>query len=339
MSFDFASPASAGDVSYSLGKQAAKGTVAAAVYEVLHLGGDEGPGLLTDQGQLEVGGGYYTGNRVRRVGARPSFNAAGRCYLRAFALMLQGAGIVKTAETGTPAVATMTPATTSAAVPYYTFGANYGPGGPNIQQIDARIAVAELNVIPGQPLQARMAGLGRRHMVSALVPTADPNPLEPSAVAPIAAADAVIFGEDDVCFRAVDLMVTQALFADNQCIGSSYPQDITATGLIVTLSGVLACNDEIYRALAYGGASATEAGATFQEGQFRLKLSTDADMGPTAPLDVPGFLSMEFGNARYWMPANVATVPGRDVVTPFTAICTTTVTVQISDGSAFPYLD
>jgi hypothetical protein len=184
-----------------------------------------------------------------------------------------------------------------------------------------------------------MAGLGRRHMTSALVPVADPNPLEPSAVADVTAADAVIFGQNDVCFRAVDLLVTQALFADNQCIGSSYPQDIVATGLIVTVSGVLACNDEIYRALAYGGAAATEAGAVFQEGAFRLKLPTDANMGPGVPLNVPGFLTLDMGNARYWLPANVATTPGRDVVTPFTAICTTTVSVQICDGSDFAYLD
>lgn len=338
MSFDFSTPASAGDVAYSLGRQTAKGTPAAAVYKVLHLGGDEGPGLLTDQGQLEVGGGYYTGNRVRRVGARPSFNAAGRCYLRAVALMLQGAGIVKTSVAGTPAVATLAPAANSAAVPYYTFGANYGTGGPNVQQVDARIAVFELNIVPGQPLQARMAGLGRRHMTSSLVPVTDPNPLEPSAVADVVAADAVIFGQTDACFRAVDLMVSQALFADNQCIGSSYPQDITATGLIVTLSGVLACNDKIYRALAYGGAAATEAGATFQEGDFRLKLPTDANIGAVAPNNVPGFLTLDMDAARYWLPANVATTPGRDVVVPFTAICTTNFTVQISDGSDFSYL-
>jgi hypothetical protein len=183
-----------------------------------------------------------------------------------------------------------------------------------------------------------MAGLGRRHMTSALVPTADPNPLEPSAVADIIAADAVIWGEDDVCFRAVDLLVTQALFADNQCIGSSYPQDITATGLIVTLSGVLACNDEIYRALAYGGASETEAGAEFQEGAFRLKLSTDSNIGDVAPNNVPGYLAIDFADARYWMPANVVTTPGRDVVVPFSAVCTTTMTAEVRDGSDFSYL-
>jgi hypothetical protein len=340
MSFDFGSPASAADVRFGLGIQPNKGAVATAVHEVIHTGGDEGPGLLIDQGELEVGGGYYSGNRARKTGARPNFSAAGRAYLRALALMLRAAGFQKASVGGTPAVLHLTPATQSAQIPYVTFVSDYGAVGPKVQHIDGRVAGVEVNVVSGQPVRAGFSGQGRVHQVSALTPTADPNRLELAAVADVLAANAMIWGEDDVCFRALDLVVTQLLFSDNQCIGSDVPSDIVPTGMLLSISGVLACNDEIYRALAFGDEAATTTGAGFKEGQFRIRISTDGDIGPTAPNDVPGYMQVDMANARYWLPANVATVPGRDVTCPFVAQCLapTDFSIDLMDGSDYAWL-
>lgn len=343
MSFSFDTPASSADVTYALGRQGSKGAAASSVYDVIHTGGSEGPGLLIDQGELEVGAGYYTGTRVRKVGARPNFDAAGRSYLKALGHMLQGAGLVHTGDTGdgasSPVVGHFQPATAASQVPYYTFVADYGAVGPKVQQLDSRLAAVEINIVPGQPVQARMAGLGRTHSISTLNPVADANPLEPSVVADVLPANAVVFGQQDVCFRAIDLLITQVLFSDNQCVGSDLPSDIVPTGLLLAVSGVLACNNNIYRALAYGGAALTTTGATFQGGAFGIRLNTDGNAGPNPPYNVPGYLQATMSQGRYWLPANVAAAPGRDVVCPFTAVCTGTFQIDLMIGSNFTYLN
>lgn len=317
-------------VSFGVGLQADKTTVATNNYLMKLDETDETPGRLEDRGRPEIGGSLATGFTVDVFGARPVFSGRGKFRIGTSGLLLAGVGYGSVTAAGTPAVISFGQVTTGADWPYLTIPYHYDDADAQFRLTAARVTNLDIEFVSGREPIITFNGQARGHEESDSTVMAEIADYMPNPAVTINAAQRVILGAATAVIFSLGFNVAAIHDTENQPIGDILSDDVVPTQYVTSIRTTMRMASTTYRSLVYGSATGTSVSPVLASGTLLYRINTaDPVSGATV-----GYFEVFAPSVKYTQAGRQRTLPNQQVLVPVLAVPTAAVTVRYLNGAS-----